>query len=139
MIKIRYVEFEDQTFWYRLDKRLPQQEFRKKVENKEGYVLLNDDKAIGLLRYNFFWDNIPFCTMLLIDKNFQNKGYGKKMMEFWENEMKLQGHKIVLTSTQVDEKAQHFYRKLGYQDCGGLLINDGDFKQPMELILRKTI
>lgn len=77
--------------------------------------------------------------MLLIDKNFQNKGYGKKMMEFWENEMKLQGHKIVLTSTQVDEKAQHFYRKLGYQDCGGLLINDGDFKQPMELILRKTI
>ena len=139
MIKIRYVEFEDQTNWYRLDKHLPQQEFRKKVENKEGYVLLNDDKAIGLLRYNFFWDNIPFCTMLLIDKNFQNKGYGKKMMEFWENEMKLQGHKIVLTSTQVDEKAQHFYRKLGYQDCGGLLINDGDFKQPMELILRKTI
>ena len=139
MIKIRYVEFEDQTFWYRLDKHLPQQEFRKKVENKEGYVLLNDDKAIGLLRYNFFCDNIPFCTMLLIDKNFQNKGYGKKMMEFWENEMKLQGHKIVLTSTQVDEKAQHFYRKLGYQDCGGLLINDGDFKQPMELILRKTI
>ena len=139
MIKIRYVEFEDQTFWYRLDKHLPQQEFRKKVENKEGYVLLNDDKAIGLLRYNFFWDNSPFCTMLLIDKNFQNKGYGKKMMEFWENEMKLQGHKIVLTSTQVDEKAQHFYRKLGYQDCGGLLINDGDFKQPMELILRKTI
>ena len=139
MIKIRYVEFEDQTFWYRLDKHLPQQEFRKKVENKEGYVLLNDDKAIGLLRYNFFWDNIPFCTMLLIDKNFQNKGYGKKMMEFWENEMKLQGHKIVLTSTQVDEKAQHFYRKLGYQDCGGLLINDGDFKQPMELILRETI
>lgn len=139
MIKIRYVEFEDQTFWYRLDKHLPQQEFRKKVENKEGYVLLNDDKAIGLLRYNFFWDNIPFCTMLLIDKNFQNKGYGKKMMEFWENEMRLQGHKIVLTSTQVDEKAQHFYRKLGYQDCGGLLINDGDFKQPMELILRKTI
>ena len=139
MIKIRYVEFEDQTFWYRLDKHLPQQEFRKKVENKEGYVLLNDDKAIGLLRYNFFWDNIPFCTMLLIDKNFQNKGYGKKMMEFWENEMKLQGHKIVLTSTQVDEKAQHFYRKLGYQDCGGLLINDGDFKQPMEPILRKNI
>lgn len=139
MIKIRYVEFEDQTFWYRLDKHLPQQEFRKKVENKEGYVLLNDDKAIGLLRYNFFWDNIPFCTMLLIDKNFQNKGYGKKMMEFWENEMRLQGHKIVLTSTQVDEKAQHFYRKLEYQDCGGLLINDGDFKQPMELILRKTI
>ena len=54
MVKIRYVEFKDQTFWYRLDKHLSPKEFRKKVENKEGYILLNDNKAIGLLRYNFF-------------------------------------------------------------------------------------
>lgn len=77
--------------------------------------------------------------MLSIDKKFQNNGYGKMMMEFWENEMKWQGHKIVLTSTQVDEKAQDFYRKLGYQDCGGLLINNDEFKQPMELFLIKTL
>ena len=30
------------------------------------------------------------------------------------------GYGMVLTSTQVDEDAQHFYRKLGYKDCGGL-------------------
>lgn len=28
-----------------------------------------------------FWDNIPFCTMLFVEWNYQGKGYGKKLME----------------------------------------------------------
>jgi hypothetical protein len=29
---------------------------------------------------------------------------------------------MVLTSTQSDEDAQHFYRRLGYRDCGVLIL-----------------
>lgn len=47
MIKIRYVQIEDKEFWYSLDKHLPEIEFDNKIRNKQGYVLLNDDKAIG--------------------------------------------------------------------------------------------
>ena len=47
---------------------------------------------MGLLRYNLFWDNTPFCTMLFADWNYQGKGYGKKLMEHWENDMKSQGY-----------------------------------------------
>lgn len=43
-------------------------------------------------------------------------------MEYWEQDMKRQGYGMLLTSTQVDETAQHFYRKLGYKDCGGFVI-----------------
>ncbi|WP_296879498.1 hypothetical protein [Thomasclavelia sp.] len=53
--------------------------------------------------------------------------------------MRSKGYGMVLTSTQVDENAQHFYRKLGYQDCGGLIINIERYKQPMELFLSKSI
>lgn len=49
----------------------PPKNLEKKLKNKEGYILLNDNKAIGLLRYNFFWDNIPFCTMLSLIRNFK--------------------------------------------------------------------
>ena len=41
------------------------------------------------------------------------KGYGRLLMEHWEQDMKEQGHGMLLTSTQVDEDAQHFYRRLG--------------------------
>ena len=47
--------------------------------HKEGYVLTEDDNIIGLLRYNLFWDNTPFCTMLFIDSDHRKKGYEQPM------------------------------------------------------------
>ncbi len=139
MIEIRYVQAKDKEFWYSLDKHLPEREFKNKVNSKRGYVLLNNNKRIGLLRYNLFWDNIPFCTMLFVSFDYHLRGYGKKLMEYWENDMKSQGYGMLLTSTQVDEEAQHFYRKLGYKDCGGLVMDIPGYEQPMELFLSKGI
>ena len=136
IIQIRHVQPEDRIFWFGLDKHLSQKEFDNKVSSKSGYVLLADDVPVGLLRYSLFWDSIPFCNMLYIDARYQRKGYGKKLMAHWEEEMKAQGYERFLTSTQADEEAQHFYRKLGYQDCGGLVM---DVPGPMELILMKAI
>ncbi len=139
MVEIRYVERKDQAFWYRLDRHLPESEFADKVKRKRGYVLLEEGIPVGLLRYNLFWDQIPFCTMLFIDENVQGRGYGKRLMEHWEEEMKKQGYGMLLVSTQADETSQHFYRKLGFQDCGSLLIDISSYAQPMELFLSKEI
>lgn len=139
MTEIRYVSLKDKEFWYSLDKHLPEGEFNSKVSEKRGYILAEDNKPIGLLRYNLFWDNTPFCTMLCIDRNYQRKGYGTKLMEHWEQDMKSQGYGMLLTSTQVDEEAQHFYRKLGYKDCGGFIIDIPKYAQPMEMFLIKGI
>lgn len=139
MQEIRYVQQSDKAFWYTLDAHLPEAEFSRKVEDKRGYVLLDDNKPVGILRYNLFWDNTPFCTMLFVDWNFQKKGFGKKLMEYWEADMKSQGYGMVMTSTQVDEDAQHFYRKLGYKDCGALVMDIPAYEQPMEMFFTKAI
>ncbi len=139
MTIIRYMQENDKEFWYRFDRHLPKAEFVNKVREHRGYVLLEDEMTVGLLRYNLFWDNTPFCTMLYVDPDFQGKGYGRKLVGHWEQEMKLQGYGMVLTSTQVDEEAQHFYRKLGYKDCGGLIMDVPGHGQPMELFLIKCI
>lgn len=139
MYTIRYAVKEDKEFWYTLDRHLPQTEFERKVQDRMGYLILEDDRPVGLLRYNLFWDNTPFCTMLFVDSPYQSKGYGRKLMEFWEEEMKKDGYGIIMTSTQVDENAQHFYRKLGYKDCGCLIIDIPEYEQPMEMFLIKAI
>ena len=138
-MKIRYVEEGDREFWFRLDKHLTETEFRNKIRDKQGYVLLEDDKPIALLRYNLFWDNTPFCNLLFVDWEQQGKGYGKALMSFWEEDMKKAGYGMVMTSTQVNEEAQHFYRKLGYMDAGGFVINIPKYEQPMEMIMVKEI
>ena len=49
-----------------------------------------------------------------------------------------QGYGMLMTSTQVDEDAQHFYRKLGYKDCGGFVVDVPGYEQPMEMIMIKA-
>ena len=135
---IRYVELDDKKRWYELDQHLPEEVFAEKVRTNQGYVLVEDGLVIGILRYNLFWDNTPFCTMLFIDDGYRGKGYGKQMMEYWEQDMKTKGYGMLMTSTQVDEDAQHFYRKLGYKDAGGFIVDIPGFEQPMEMIMLKT-
>ena len=60
---IRQVETQDKEAWYALDKHLPESVFDEKVRCGQGYVYTEDEKTIGVLRYNLFWDNTPFCTM----------------------------------------------------------------------------
>ena len=98
-----------------------------------------DGKIIGVLRYNLFWDNTPFCTLLFMGEGCRGKGYGKRMLEQWEHDMKSLGYGMLMTSTQVDENAQHFYRKLGYKDSGGFIIDIPGYEQPMEMIMIKAI
>jgi GNAT superfamily N-acetyltransferase len=136
---IRYVDLKDKDEWYKLDAHLPEHVFEEKVRTKQGYVLEDEGKIIGILRYNLFWDNTPFCTMLFVEFEHHKKGYGKQLMEHWENEMKAQGYGMLMTSTQVDEDAQHFYRKLGYKDCGGFVVEIPGYEQPMEMIMIKDI
>lgn len=139
MSMIRHVQLADKDFWFSLDKHLSDSEFVKKIRDKMGYVLLDKNRPIALLRYNLFCDNTPFCTLLYVDPEYQRKGYGRELMEFWEDEMKSLDYRMIMTSTQVDEGAQHFYRKLGYKDSGGLIMNVPGFEQPMELFFVKAI
>ena len=136
---IRVVENQDKAAWFTFDKHLPITEFNEKVRCRQGYVCVEKEKVIGVLRYNLFWDNTPFCTMLFIDAEYRNRGYGKLMMEHWEQDMKSQGYGMLMTSTQVDEDAQHFCRKLGYKDSGGFVVDVPGYEQPMEMIMIKAI
>ena len=138
-MEIRYVQESDKDSWFRLDKHLPETEFERKVRDKTGYILSENGTVTGVLRYNLFWDMIPFCNLIFIDELYQRRGYGRQLMEFWERDMKSKGHDMIMTSTQSDETAQHFYRKLGYADSGGLMINIPKHEQPMEIFFIKTI
>lgn len=95
-------------------------------------VLLCEDGGapVGWLRWNLFWDNTPFLNLIFLLPDCRRKGFGQAMLRFWESEMAAQGYARLLTSTQSDEEAQHFYRALGYSDAGALLLPG----EPAELL-----
>lgn len=136
---IRFAESPDKKEWYALDHGLAEKVFDEKVRARQCYVCTEDGKLIGILRFGLFWDSVPFCNMLYIDEQYRCRGYGKQLMERWEQDMKNAGFDMIMTSTQVDETAQHFYRKLGYKDAGGFVVDVPGHEQPTELIMIKAL
>ena len=127
---IRFVTAADEAGWFTLDHDLPESEFQEKVRTRRGLVYREDDRIIGILRWNLFWDSIPFCTLLYLREDCRGKGYGSALMDRWEREMRARGRDMVMVSTQSDETAQHFYRKLGYRDSGGFNVDIPGHEQP---------
>ena len=134
-IKIRKAENSDFLWLMEYDTHISENTLKSKIDNKEIYIFENCGKKIGWLRYNLFWDSIPFLNMIYFLEDYRRIGFGTELIKFWEKEMKLEGYENVLTSTQSNEEAQHFYRKTGYKEIGGFkYLND-----PFEIIFQKIL
>ena len=117
------------------DRHISETELRNLVSLGRVLVAEEDGDFRGWLRWNLFWDNTPFMNMLYVLEPHRGTGIGKALTLHWEQNMKALGYDAVMTSTQSDEYAQHFYRKLGYETIGGFT----PFGDPYELILAKKI
>lgn len=138
-MEVKYVEMKDKDFVMSIDQHVKDISFQNRVYTKSGYVLWEKDRPIGLMVHCILWDNLPFMNFIYVEEAYRGRGFASQAITFWENDMKNQGYQMVLISTQVDEDAQHLYRKLGYIDCGGLLFAHTPMDQPMEMFMRKIL
>ncbi|MBO1305945.1 GNAT family N-acetyltransferase [Enterococcus sp. 669A] len=124
----------DLQFLDKNDPHIRRQDLLDAIHLNRVYIIEENRHPFGWLRYNLFWDSIPFMTMLYLLDDYRGKGYGRKAVEFWESEMRDLHHGRVMTSTVSTEFAQHFYHKLGYIPIGGFTPAG----EPYEIILEKV-
>lgn len=117
------------------DKHISKEELRNLILSKRVLIAKQEGDLRGWLRYNLFWDNIPFMNMLYVIEGYRSQRIGQALVSMWEELMHSEGYKVVLTSSQCNEQGQFFYRKNGYVDCGSLLLKD----EPLEIIFRKDL
>ena len=139
-IQIRYATDSDLSYLLRNDNVVTEQIMRKKVSDGQIIVAIKDDSHLGWIRFGFWWDTFPFMNLIAVEKEVRRRGIGRTLVEFWERGTKAQGHKLVMTSTDADEDAQHFHRKMGYRDSGCLLLPDELFPaHTLEILLVKVL
>lgn len=134
-MRIRHADISDIDIISEYDKHISKAEIKNSISLDRIYIAEENGRFIGWLRYNLFWDNTPFMNLLYIFEEHREKGFGKTLVGFWENEMSLLGYKTVMTSAQSDEYAQHFYSKLGYKAIGGFCPCEESY----DLIFSKTL
>ena len=134
-MKIRWAEKKDLSVLQAYDRHIRADELENRI--RQGGVLIAEEQGrfAGWLRYNLFWDNTPFMNMLYLLESERGKGTGRALVAFWEEQMKKQGHRAVMTSSQGDEYAQHFYQHIGYRAVGGFLLPG----EAYELIFWKSL
>ena len=138
-MKLRQMAQGDRDFVLSIDTHGDNTSFHNRILTGTGFVLWEGEEPVGIMHHCVLWDNLPFLNLLIVQKPYRGRGFGTQAMAAWEEEMKNRGFKMVLVSTQADETAQHFYRKLGYVDCGGLFFQNTPFDQPAELFFRKVL
>lgn len=134
-LTIKYAQEEDIDFLSAYDHHVTKECLYSKVISKEILIAKRENDYLGWLRFNYFWDNTPFMNLLWVMEPYRQQGIGHMLVVEWEKIMISFGYENVMTSTMSNETSQHFYRKLGYKDIGGFVLN-GD---PFELMLEKKL
>ena len=131
---IRIANKTDLKFLLENDSHISPNRLERKICDGLIYIACDGSSYAGWLRYSYFWDIIPFMDLLYVLEANRGIGIGRGIVEKWESNMFQAGANFVLTSTQADENAQHFYRKLGYHDCGAIFLPN---QVPAEVFLKK--
>ena len=132
-MKIEQANLSDLDEVSKIDREVSVDMLERKIRNGEVLLLRNEKKIIAYLRYSFFWDELPFVNLLIVDSKERKKGFGSEIMRFWEERMNQKGYDYLMTSSQSDESGQHFFRKLGYEESGRFDFPD----QAEEIIFSK--
>ena len=138
-MELREMTQQDITFVMGVGSHMKEAALQDLLGTRSGFVLWEGAKPVGWMHHCLLWGKLPFLNLLYVLEGWRGRGFGTQAMAAWEKEMKNRGFEMVLVSTQADETAQHFYRKLGYVDCGGLFFQNTPFDQPTELFFRKVL
>ncbi len=132
---LRFALQEDFSFIRAVSTRARAADLEAQIDQGRYRIIEFEAAAVGFLRSYVLWDTLPFIEMIHINASYRNRDLGTQAVRTWESEMAALGHDIGLISTAADDQAQKFWRKLGYSDCGSLVVR----RKPTELFMSRDI
>ena len=98
-------------------------------------IIESSEGAVGFIKFCVLWEVLPFIEVIVIRDDCRGRGIGREAIRDWEKEMCGGSFQRIIVSTQADETAQYFWRRIGYQDCGSLALPG----RPVELFMYRDI
>ena len=111
------------------------EQLRAQIRDGRLRVVESDARPVGFLKFCILWEELPFLEVIVIREDCRGRGIGTRAVRAWEREMAERSSRFVIVSTQADETAQEFWRRVGYEDCGSLMLPG----KPAELFLYRDI
>lgn len=91
-------------------------DLQKNEQNREYRIFIKDNEVIGFCAFKYRSKKITWLSQFYIAPRRQGKGYGKKFLEYLENETSKKSKYIVLEYWPDAAWAKDFYEKQGYTE-----------------------
>lgn len=111
------------------------EQLRAQIRDGRLRIINSSEGPVGFIKFYVLWEVLPFIEVVIIRKDCRRRGIGRAAIRSWEEEMAARSFQRAIISTQADETAQHFWRRVGYQDCGSLALPG----RPLELFMYRDI
>ena len=89
---------EDWGAWRELDRHVCRAGFLAAVRRSMAWWVLEEGQPVGVLRYQLFWEQIPFLNLLFLKASARRQGHGRAAMALWEAEMSRAGSWVTGTA-----------------------------------------
>lgn len=110
-------------------------QLRAQIRDGRLRIINSSEGPVGFIKFYVLWEVLPFVEVIIIREESRGRGLGRAAIRSWEEEMSARSFQRAITSTQANETAQHFWRRIGYQDCGSLALPG----RPVELFMYRDI
>ncbi len=101
----------------------------------EVFVVLIKDEVVGIIIIQTQGAFSGYLKSIALKKEWQGKGLGEIMMNFFEHKAYLNGENAFLCVSSFNTEAQKFYLKRGYTIVG--VLKDYIIEGKDEILLRK--
>ncbi len=100
------------------------------------FVYFHNKEAIATIRYQALNENTIQPDRFCVTKKWRKKGFGKKLLAFYEKQAIKDGYQRAILSAELT--AIPFYLNGGYQIVSAPYLEDGIWCQKMEKILTEA-
>lgn len=125
-VHVRYAEIADIDFVGQ-DGYLAAEILRRKIEAHEIFLAEQNERAVGYLRLEHLWSNVPYIALIQVLEPFRLRGIGRALLFHVEKVLRKNGHAKLYSSSQADEPdPQSWHRHMGFTECGIIAgLNEG--------------
>lgn len=117
--------------------RLPERVLQRKIEGREVVIALSGGRPVGYAYVDRLWSYVPFIATIWVDEGERNRGVGRSLVAFLEDDTRARGGEVIYSSSQCDEtEPQAWHRRVGFEECG---ILAGHNEGVGELFFRKRV
>lgn len=137
-VEIKYATKDDLDVCHVFDKYNTNEVLLEKIQRDMVILAWLDKSCAGYLRWDWFWNRLPYLSLIQVNAQERNKGVGFKLINNWQQTLKEQNFDFILSSSQKNEpSAINWHLRQGFQQIGQLSSLNEDGSE--EIFMRKEL